>query len=125
MFFSADTTDDQDDAARFKCLNSLTPAGLPPHRLILKKTIMLILLRNLNTREGLCSNCTRLIPQGASNHLLHCKIASGEPRITLSCKDGYFPFSWKRMQFPVRPVAFAMTIKHKSKLWEASGCVAQ
>ena len=37
VFFSADTTTNQDDATRFSVeyFNGLTPAGLPPHRLIL------------------------------------------------------------------------------------------
>ena len=78
--------------------------------------MILMLLRNLNPREGLC-NGTRLILKKSTSCLLQCKIASGHhqgkdvliPRIELSAKDGDFPFAWRRRQFPVR-AAFAMTI---------------
>ena len=118
ILYSADSTNDPDDATRFpvEYLNSLTPAGLPPYRLFLKNDMILMLLRNLNPREGLC-NGTRLILKTSTSCLLHCKIASGDhqgkdvliPRIELSAKDGDFPFAWRRRQFPVR-AAFAMTI---------------
>ena len=41
-------------------LNGLTPSGLPPHELILKKNCPVILLRNIDPSSGLC-NDTRLI----------------------------------------------------------------
>lgn len=39
--------------------NSITPSGLPPHRLLLKPGCIVILLRNLDVPKGLC-NGTRL-----------------------------------------------------------------
>ena len=71
----------------------------------------------------------RLILQGSSNHLLRCKIASGEhrnkdamiPHIELSCNDGDFPFSWKGRQFSVRP-AFATTINEQVGVWLNDAC---
>ncbi|XP_012856955.1 PREDICTED: ATP-dependent DNA helicase PIF1-like [Erythranthe guttata] len=36
-------------------LNSLTPNGLPPHKLLLKKNCPIILLRNLDPSNGLCN----------------------------------------------------------------------
>ncbi len=114
---SADSTSDPRDSTRFpvEFLNKLTPAGLPPHHLYLKKGMVLMLLRNLSPKKGLC-NGTRLILNKATNILLHCKIASGDhageevliSRIEMKHQDEQF-IEWNRRQFPVRP-AFAMTI---------------
>ena len=41
-------------------LNTLVPNGMPPHELILKENCPVMLLRNINSSEGLC-NGTRLI----------------------------------------------------------------
>jgi len=127
-FVSADSTNEPDDATRFpmEYLNTLTPSGLPPHSLHLKKNMILMLIRNLNPREGLC-NGTRLILDEATKNIIKCKIATGDhqgkeviiPRIELACKDGDFPFNWRRRQFPVRP-AFAMTINKSQTCWSNS-----
>ena len=47
-------------------VNSITPNGMPPHRLLLKLFATVILLRNLDPDEGLC-NGTRLIIRAFSN----------------------------------------------------------
>ena len=116
---SSDQVINPDDHQRFNVeyLNSLSPSGLPSHRLFIKSGMPLMLMRNLNPKMGLC-NGTRLIFNTIhKNHLLECKIVGGEhrnrlvliPRITLQPKEREFPFEWNRRQFPVR-VAFAMTI---------------
>ena len=116
---SSDEVVNPDDFQRYNSeyLNSLSPNGLPTHRLFIKSGMPLMLMRNLNPKMGLC-NGTRLIFQRIHrNHLLECKIVGGEhrnrtvliPRITLRPKDREFPFEWSRRQFPVR-VSFAMTI---------------
>ena len=98
-------------------LNTLSLSGLPKHELRLKPNMVVMLLRNLSPIEGLC-NGTRLLVQDVINgRLLQAVIATGShagevvfiPRIKLSPDEGLFPFSWSRLQFPVR-VAFAMTI---------------
>ena len=98
-------------------LNSLTPSGLPPHKLHLKKGAIVMLLRNLCISDGLC-NGTRLIVRLIGQKILCCEILTGEkagnivciPRIVLdTCGDPDMPFTLKRLQFPVR-LAFAMTI---------------
>ncbi|XGW13313.1 hypothetical protein V3C99_000002 [Haemonchus contortus] len=96
-------------------LNSLTPTGMPPHELRLKRGTIVMLLRNLDVTNGLC-NGTRLRIETLGRFTLACKFICGDragrlaiiPRI-----DNYWekrvPFRLRRRQFPVR-VAFAMTI---------------
>ena len=115
-FSSSDMLDNTEDGLRFNIeyLNTLCPNGFPPHNLILKKGMPLMLLRNINPREGLC-NGTRLVYDGTlGNKVLQCTIVgSGRsvliPRISFVPQLGEYPFSWQRRQFPVKP-AFAMTI---------------
>jgi ATP-dependent DNA helicase PIF1 len=116
---SADTTIQLDDATRFptEYLNSISVNGIPPHRLLLKIGAPIMLLRNINPKEGLC-NGTRLILMAKHGEMLQCQIAGGErggrvvflPRITFTpTSTEEFPMEWKRRQFPVR-TSFAMTI---------------
>ena len=113
---SADTLENPADAFRFNTeyLNTLKPNGFPQHMLDIKPGMPLMLLRNINPRQGLC-NGTRLMFQCAvNNKLLECRIVGSDrvvliPRITFIPKPGEYPFEWQRRQFPVRP-AFAITI---------------
>ncbi len=97
-------------------LNSLTPMGMPPHFLNLKKNCCVMLLRNLNPKKGMC-NGTRLIVESLGANLLECSIFSGSrkgekvfiPRITLDVQNCDLPFQFRRKQFPVR-LAYSMTI---------------
>ena len=111
-------------------LHTLLPTGLPPHTLVLKEGIPIMLLRNLNPYRGLC-NGTRLIVMHVlqGGRVLQAKIIGGLyrdnivliPRIALQPKDGEFPFEWRRRQFPVR-VCFAMTInKSQGQTLERAG----
>ena len=116
---SSDELSNPDDLSRFNIeyLNSLSPSGLPTHRLFLKVGMPLMLLRNLNPKMGLCNGTRLIFERVHSNKLLECRITGGDfnnrkvliPRITLKPKDGEFAFEWSRRQFPVR-VCFAMTI---------------
>ncbi|KAK6014187.1 hypothetical protein OSTOST_20459 [Ostertagia ostertagi] len=96
-------------------LNSLTPTGMPPHELRLKKGAIVMLLRNLDVTNGLC-NGTRLKVETLRRFTLGCKFICGERRGQLAIIpriDNYWdkraPFRLRRRQFPIR-VAFAMTI---------------
>jgi len=73
-------------------------------------------IRNLSINEGLC-NDTILMIKELANHLLKCKILTGDKveyrffflnRITLYCKNVYC-FTFKRRQFLIK-LAFAITI---------------
>ncbi|XP_073138699.1 uncharacterized protein [Henckelia pumila] len=98
-------------------LNGLTPNGLPPHRLVLKKNCPIMLLRNLDPSDGMC-NGTRILCRGFCNNVIHTEISIGQhagkmvliPHIPLSAaeNEGY-PFQFKRKKFSIR-LCFAMTI---------------
>ena len=62
-YLSIDTVDDENGCLQnsipIEFVNSITPNGLPPHKLIFKIGAIIILSRNLNLEDGLC-NGTRL-----------------------------------------------------------------
>ena len=108
-------------------INPLNPPDIPPHQLTLKLHAVVILLRNLNVRKGLC-NGSRLEVLGLHENFLQCKILTGSksgeieviPRITLNNTDSY-TFILSRHQFPIR-LAFAMTInKSQGQTFEKLG----
>jgi hypothetical protein len=119
-FLSADSVEDKDFVHQnlypVEFLNTLTPSGTPPHRLVLKVGVPIILLRNISPIEGLC-NGTRLIVRGFQRHVIDAEILTGShlgkrvfiPRIRITPSDADLPFQLVRRQFPIR-VAFAMTI---------------
>ncbi|CAJ0965878.1 unnamed protein product [Ranitomeya imitator] len=79
-----------------KFVHSLTPMGLPPHMLNLKKGCCVMLLRNLNPKKGHC-NGTRLIVETLCTNLINGSIFSGDrrgqkvliPRIPLDTSKNY------------------------------------
>ncbi|XP_064644734.1 ATP-dependent DNA helicase PIF1-like [Lineus longissimus] len=97
-------------------LNTLTPSGLPPHKLTLQKNTPVLLLRKLDPKNGLL-NGTRLRIVNLGQRLLEAEIMTGKktgkfvfiPRISIIPSDSGLPFDFKRRQFPVKP-AYAMTI---------------
>ena len=96
-------------------LNTICSAGIPPHKLIIKKNCPIILLRNLDPIPGHC-NGTRYIVNELHDHVLEATVATGVhagrrifiPRIPMTPSDASFPFQMIRRQFPIR-VCFGMT----------------
>jgi ATP-dependent DNA helicase PIF1 len=97
-------------------LNSLNGNNFPHHRLLLKKGVPIMMLRNLEQSGGLC-NGTRLVVTNIGEMLIEAQIVTGThvgeivhiPRICLILKHTKLPFALRRRQFPVR-VCYAMTI---------------
>jgi len=111
-------SENQEDSINYpvEFLNKQTPSGMPRHKLRLKVGAVIMLLRNLQPREGLC-NGTRLIVKQLSANLIEAEHIVGEregkrvfiPRISLAPSQSGLPVTLKRRQFPVR-IAYAMTI---------------
>ncbi|XP_029634103.1 uncharacterized protein LOC115209711 [Octopus sinensis] len=111
---SVDSVLDENEADYYptEILNSLEPPGIPPHKLVLKVGVSIMLLRNLDPTK-LCDGI-RLIVKTLSPNVTKAIIitgcASGEavfvPRIPIRPTD--MPFEFKRTQFPVR-LSFAMS----------------
>ena len=94
----------------------MTPSGTPSHRLILKKEVSIILLRNLSLIEGLY-NSTRLIVREFNKHMIDVEILTGSHlkkrifilQINITLFNTKLPFKLIRHQFPIC-LAFAMFI---------------
>ncbi|KAJ8909920.1 hypothetical protein NQ315_017224 [Exocentrus adspersus] len=102
---SVDTTDDPEaEIANYtiECLNSLTPSCMSPHRLILKPGVLVMLIRNLNIKQGLC-NGTRLIVRqtiGANRTPNKLNLHITESMLTIALQTELFAIGYQ-IQFKV------------------------
>jgi hypothetical protein len=113
-------SDIEDEIQMFppEMLNKLLPNNFPQHELKLKKNCNIMLLRNLNTKDGLC-NGTRLkfLEISNSQKLMKAAVLTGPkkgeivdlPRIDLNTNENDYTFTMKRRQFPIK-LAYALTI---------------
>ncbi|XP_024168009.1 ATP-dependent DNA helicase PIF1-like [Rosa chinensis] len=91
--------DDTRNMYQKEFLNSISPSGMPPHQLTIKKGAPIMLLRYIDPNMGLC-NGTGLTCHGLYNNLIDAEILTGQfagTRVFL------------RKQFPVK-LSFALTI---------------
>ena len=116
VFHSIDTTDtEHQESIMPETLNALKSSSLPAHDTRLKINAVVMLIRNLNVRMGLC-NGTRMQILELGHHTIRTRILTGDhkgeivciPRITVD-DNLNFPFPVHRHQFPIK-LAFAMTI---------------
>nr|XP_043625409.1 ATP-dependent DNA helicase PIF1-like [Erigeron canadensis] len=97
-------------------LNGFKISGTPNHKLLLKPSVPVMLLRNIDQSKGLCIG-TRLQVVRMAPHVIEAKIISGSnvndvvyiPRMKITPSDKRIPFKFQRRQFPL-VVCFAMTI---------------
>ncbi|XP_076883267.1 uncharacterized protein LOC143531983 [Bidens hawaiensis] len=97
-------------------LNGLKLSGIPNHKLVVKVGVPVMLLRNIDQKNGLC-NGTRLQIIQCGRRFIEVKVISGTnighctylTRSTLTPTDKKLPIKLKRRQFPIA-VCFAMTI---------------
>ncbi|XP_066913355.1 uncharacterized protein [Clytia hemisphaerica] len=131
-YFSFDSvvadTQEEVDLYPQEFLNSITPSGMPRHKLNLKVGSVVMLLRNLSLKDGLC-NGTRLKVCNLQDNVIDAEILTGFfagqrtliPRITFCPNDTNLPFQLKRVQFPLR-LSYAVTInKSQGQTYEKVG----
>ena len=133
-YLSVDTLEDDglSDEERenypLEYLTSLTPSGMPPHKLSLKVGAVIMLLRNIDTNGGL-TNGTRLSVKRLYHNYLDVKVLTGSstgkrvyiPRMSLKPSDTSLPITLIRRQFPIR-LSYAMTInKSQGQTFEKIG----
>ena len=98
----------------------MTISGLP-HKIVFKVNCIVLLIRNLNTKEALV-NGTRMRIKFMHCNAINCEGLTGTvrnkrvliPRINLTYSGTILPFNLQRTQSPIIP-ALAMTISLKDK----------
>ncbi len=85
-------------------LKSLLPHGFPQSVMKLKIGVPIMLLRNINASKGLCNGTRLRIIGGSFNNRDYVIF-----RIKMSTKEGEFPWTLTRKQFPIH-LCFAITI---------------
>ena len=116
-YLSNDSLADEGSSHQYplEFLNSIDLPSMPPHCLHIKKKAIIMLLVNLDQRNGHC-NGTRYQVLNVSKHVIEAIALNGKaigkkliiPRINFLSKDTQFPFQMKRKQFPVR-LSYAIT----------------
>ncbi|XP_029657310.1 uncharacterized protein LOC115231390 [Octopus sinensis] len=114
VYKSVDTIPNQDEVVDYltEFLNSLEPSDVPPHILTPKVGSPVMLIRNLN--PPMSSNGTRLITKLLPNVIeatimTVCGQDVFPPRIPLVPSAADLPFTFRRVQFPIR-LSYTMSI---------------
>ena len=120
-YFAADHDEvphNPDEASNYpqEFLHSWTPSGMPPHTLELKVGCIVMLLRELDPCNGLCSG-TRLFVRHLYRNSIRAEVLGGShagnlvfiPKVTLRPSDVHLPFQLCCIPLPVH-LAYSMTI---------------
>jgi hypothetical protein len=115
IFKSIDTTEENSTDYTPEFLNTIELSGMPPHLLKLKTGAMVILLRNMDPKNGHC-NGVKYVVQNIRPHILELKTISGSnigsflmlPRIVSISRSTSLPFTLRRKQFPLK-LAFGLS----------------
>uniref|UniRef100_A0A0L8HNH0 ATP-dependent DNA helicase n=1 Tax=Octopus bimaculoides TaxID=37653 RepID=A0A0L8HNH0_OCTBM len=96
--------------------------GMPPHIIKLKMGVLIMLLRNLDQRNGHCNGARYSVLSVSDNMITASKITGVDagrtlliPRIIQQPSDTDLPFSLKRRQFPVKPAFNVYLQKSRTK----------
>ena len=116
-YYSYDKVLNQTQQHKFptEWLNRQEKSSMPSHFLELKEGAPIMLIRNLDPKNGHV-NGSRYIVMKLSPNVIYAELATGPkageklmiPRILFHPEDKSMPFEFERKQFPVRP-CFAMT----------------
>ena len=97
-------------------LEKMEVSGLPPHRLLLKKNVCVILLRSIHPTKGFC-NGRRCLLVDIRNNILVLRPLESEnddrhifvPRIPMECTQSRLGVPFMRRQYPIL-LAYYLTI---------------
>lgn len=112
---SIDTTEENNVEFTPEFLNTCSLPGMAPHLLRLKRGVPVVLLRNLDPKNGHC-NGVKYVVHNMKKHVLELKAISGShigsflllPRIIMISQVNTLPFTLRRKQFPIK-LCFAGT----------------
>ena len=112
---SIDTTDDNSTEYTPEFLNTCNLPGMAPHLLSLKLGAPVVLLRNMDAKNGHC-NGIKYVVRNIRPHVVELMAISGSkagstlflPRIIMMSESAMLPFTIRRRQFPIR-LCFGMT----------------
>ena len=122
--FSVDSCIEDDDQAIYdeSFLNRINTSGLPPHRLALKKSACIILIKNLDVKNGHV-NGRRYIITEMTRRLIECRKLNGGdnaelliPRIPIISIDSILLFHASAFNFQFLEHTISPSMEHKVKL---------
>nr|CAI5828609.1 unnamed protein product [Callosobruchus analis] len=92
-YLSDDSIETEDDGERLsftiEFLNSINPSGMPQHRLRLKVGAVVMLLRNLETKKGLC-NGNKLVINIMRSNVIEAKVISVKRTAIYAEPDAFY-----------------------------------